>query len=275
MKKYFLSSLIIFTFLIIPTFVFATTNSGFIPGQIWYSKDSLIEGETVNIHTAVWNGEKNSISVKVEFYDKNVILGTREVTLVSLELKDVFVPWKITSGDHTISAKITSSTATISGKKENVVLDNITTSTDKKSVSVLIKNKEGDIVSGADTVKTQLENTGEKINDLLPENVSDSISEGFVVLEDFRDKKSIQINQIKDETKKEIDLMKSEEKPILDKVTEKTNIEDATKEPITYIKLFLFSTLAFIFSNKIVFYGLLILIAFFILRKIYRLIRNR
>lgn len=276
MKKYFLSTLIVLsTLLTLPFIVSADTNSGFIPGQIWYSNNNLIEGDTVNIHTAVWNGEKNSIATKVEFYDKNVILGSRDITLSPLELKDVFISWKVTSGDHVISAKITSSTITISGKKESIVLDRIITSNDKQSVSVVTKNEKGELVKGTTALQTKLEDTGEKINEYLPEEVSTFISKSFTTIENFREKELIRVTKIKEEAKEEIDLIKNEGKTTVEKVTGKTDIENVTKKPITYIKFFLFSTLFFVLGNKIVFYALLIIIAFYILRKIYRAIRNR
>jgi outer membrane protein assembly factor BamB len=153
MKKYFLCLLIIIsTTLSIPVFAETQVNSGFIPGQIWYSKIDLVEGDTVNIHTAIWNGEKEILSAKVEFYDKNVILGSRDITLASLELKDVYVPWKITAGDHVISAKIISSQATVSGKKEKVDLDRVTTSNDRQFVSVLVKDFDGVPVNSTDSL---------------------------------------------------------------------------------------------------------------------------
>lgn len=276
MKKYYLFILIIVsTFVSLPADVQAVTNSGFIPGQIWYSKEVLVEGETVNIHTAVWNGEKTQISAKVEFYDKNVILGSREVVLASLELKDVFIPWKVTVGDHVISAKIVSSQQVVSGVKEKIVLGRNATYTDKQSVSVVVKNENGEPVLEKNIIQTKLENTGEKINELLPEEVSDSISDGFEKVEIFRTEYSVELAKIKDDTKKDIEILKNEEKPLLDKVAEKTDIQEATKEPIAYIKLFLFTVLTFIFINKVLFYGLIVFIAFLILRKIYRAIRNR
>jgi len=88
MKKF----LLIFIFLSCfysPLFATGETSSGIIPGQIWYSQNNLIEGDTVNIYKAVWNGEVNSLSVKVEFYDKNVILGTRDVILKPSELNEI------------------------------------------------------------------------------------------------------------------------------------------------------------------------------------------
>jgi hypothetical protein len=266
----------LFVFFVLPSFVFAVTNSGFIPGQIWYSKDTLVEGDTVNIHTAVWNGDKNPLSAKVEFYDKNVILGSRDVTLVSLELKDVFIPWKITSGDHTISAKIISSLSTISGKKETVSLIRNATSVDKQFISVVVKNENGVPVSNTDVLDNEINKTSSEISSFIPEQISVPISNSFAFVDSFRDKTSTQLNIAKDETQKEIDTLNNNgEKIIIKNSIQKSSIEEATKKPITYIKLFLFTTLSFIFNNKIVFYGILILVTFFILRFIYRRISNR
>lgn len=273
MKKLFLIILFFTTIGIFSYEAEASTTSGFIPGQIWYSKDSLVEGDTVNIHTAVWNGEKDSLSTTVEFYDKNVILGDRSIVLSSYELKDVYIPWKITSGDHIISAKITSSTVTVSGKKEKVVLGRIETSDDKKSVSVLTKNNLSDSVS--EGLKTQVDKVTSEINNIIPEKVSDSIFDNFNIIDDTREKMSSQVDNIKDKTQKEIDLAKKETKTTEKNIDKKINIEDAVKSPISYIKLFLFSILSFVLNNKIVFYGLLVFLVYYILHFIYLKLRNR
>ena len=276
MKKLFSIILLAF-FIAIATFTYAadvSDTTGFIPGQIWYSADSLIEGETVNIHTAVWNGEKSSLSVKVEFYDKNVILGSRDIVLAPSELKDVFVPWKITSGDHVISAQIISSQATTSGKKEKVVLTRTATGSDKQSVSALVKNDLGEEVSGTDALKTTINKVGDEINNIIPSSVSDSVSNNFTSVEKVRNDTSVKINNAKDETQKEIDSIKSTEGKTKT-VSEKSSLEDTVKKPLAYIKLFLLSVLAFIFANKIVFYGVIILIVFYVIRLIYRTIKNR
>jgi hypothetical protein len=278
MKKYFLSTFILFSFLVLPICVFAVTNSGFIPGQIWYSKETLVEGDTVNVHTAVWNGEKSSLSVKVEFYDKNVILGVRDIVLLSSELKDVYVPWKITAGDHIISAKIISSSATVSGKKESISLDRNTTLNDKQFVSVITKNDQGVPVSTSplsDALKNQLNNTTMEINSIVPEKVATTISDSITSLDNFRDETSLQMATMKDATQNELDKIKIEEQKNTQTPSKKVDIQTATEKPITYIKLFLLTILTFIFTNKIVFYGICIFVVFLILRFIYRRIRNR
>lgn len=276
MKKYFLFSLIILsTFLTLPVNAEVPINSGFISGQIWYSKSTLVEGETVNIHTAVWNGEKDLLSAKVEFYDKNVILGSRDVVLASLELKDVYISWKITSGDHTISAKIISSTVTILGKNEKVVLDRIATSNDKQFVPVIVRNDLGVPVSREIVLQDQINKTNAEIKTIVPEKVRVPILNGFVTVDNFRDKTFTQVTAVKDETQEKINLINGDVKKVPEILIGKSSIENATEKPIAYIKLFLFSILVFIFGNKIVFYGFSIIIIFFIIRSIYRKIRSR
>lgn len=276
MRKYFIFLLIILsTFSALPVYALTPVNSGFIPGQIWYSKETLIEGDTVNIHTAVWNGEPQSLALNVEFYDKNVVLGNRDVVLAPLLLEDVYIPWKVTSGDHTISAKIISSTATISGKKEKVVLPRIITANDKQFVSVVIKNNVGENVSETDIIKNKIGETTSGIANIIPDNVSTSLSDSFAVLDNFRNKTLAQVDTSKKETQKEIGKVLGVSTTTKENSTKINNIQDATEKPIAYIKLFFLSILSFIFGSSFVFYALIVLILFFVVRWIYRKIRNR
>lgn len=276
MKKSFL-----LIFFVLSIFLPNITNaensnvSGFIPGQIWYSKDDLIEGETVDIHTAIWNGEKNSLSTKVEFYDKNVILGTREIVVAPSELKDVYVSWKITSGDHVISAKIISSLSNVSGKKEKIVLNRISTSSDKQSVSTVVKNDLGEVVSGSNLVKTQIDKVGSEINNIIPKEINNSFSDSFNVVDNFRNKTSDKVDINKEKAQEEVSIFKNEVKEKTNIKSENKDIQDSIKKPLAYIKLFLFSVLSFIFGNKFVFYALLFILVFYLARFIYRKIRNR
>jgi len=279
MKKYFLFLIITFSFLLSCSVSAQTPiNSGFIPGQIWYSKESLIEGDTVNIYTAIWNGEKDTVSVKVEFYDKNVILGTREISVLSGELNAVYIPWKITSGDHVISAKTISSTVVVSGKKEKVVLNRTTTANDKQFVPVLITNVAGEKVKEADVLKNQIDKASNDIGSIIPDDVSAPITSGLGVVDNLRTNTLAQVNNVIDATKKDIGQVlgtSTVEQKIPSKINNTSSTQDAIKKPIAYIKLFLFSILSFIFGSRIVFYSLIALILFFIFRGIYRKIRNR
>jgi len=269
MKKYLIFT--IFSILLsLPVCADVFAASGFVPKQIWYSKENLVEGETVEVHTAIWNGESKSFLVKVEFYSGTTILGDREVTIGPSELKDVYVLWKVTAGEHVISAKIVSSEVVVSGKKENITLRYTKTSTDKQNV--LAKEVEekgtdeeyrvGDIVSVAPNI--------------LPANVDKTIAKSYNTVDNFRNETSVKLDKSKEEAKLEIAKIQKEDtsnRSGLD--VKKSNTEDAIKKPLAYVKLFLTSILSFIFGHKVVFYGLLAVVIFYLFKIVFKAIRNR
>ncbi len=284
MRKYLI--FFIFLYLISSSYAFAvsTTSTGFIPGQIWYSKDTIAEGDTVSIYTAVWNDASSSLSAKVEFYDQNVILGTRDVIVEPQSLKVVSVSWKVTSGDHVISAKIISPSVTISGKKQPVLIDNTSTESSRKFVSVVIKTIDGNPASSSDLIKNEINKATSSIGDILPTEVTAPITKNLDRISTFRENTLVNISQKKDDTKKSIDSMS---KPISvatstpDKTKVKTStlssgaVDDAAKKPIAYIKLFFLSILAFIFGSSLAFYSIVGIVLFIILRWLYRKISNK
>lgn len=259
----------------------SSSTTGFIPGQIWYSKEPLIEGETVKIYTAIWNGEKSPITTHVEFYDGKTILGARDITIESAHLQEVSISWKVTTGDHNISAKISSSSTTTNGKKENVTFERTITTEDHTFVPVVVKNADGTPVKSIDAVKNEITKATTAIKDVIPDSVGAPITSGFNSVDTFRDTTYAKIIDTKVQTQKEVDAFKTtSDSTKSDSVTTKAENTkskplDATDKPITYIKLFLFSLLGFIFGSKIVFYGLCALIVLLIIRFIYRKIRHR
>ena len=126
-----------------------------------------------------------------------------------------------------------------------------------------------------DLIQNKLNKASSDLESMVPENISDSVSSSLSFVDDFRIKTLDQVNDVKEETKDRIDLLKKDEVIIIPTSLNKSSIEDATEKPIAYIKLFLFSILSFILTNKIVFYGVLVLVAFLVLRFIYRRIRNK
>lgn len=284
MKKYFLLIILIFGFTFPLAYSYAAT--GFVPGQIWYSPEKLSEGETVKIHTVVWNGGDASLQTKVEFYDKNVILGTRDVTVLAGQLKEVSISWKITSGDHTISAKLISSSVTSNGKKEIITLDNTKTEESKIFIPVTISKINGEPATSSDIIKNEINKAESKIGDVIPASISTPVSDTFSKLDFIRDDTFLKIDEAKKETKTRLDLMntqsssgkvldtKNKDSKINTTNTETEVVSSPTDKPIAYIKLFFLSILAFIFGNKIVFYGLIVIVTFLILRAIYRKIKR-
>lgn len=284
MKRYFFLAIFLVTCTISVVYADTSAVTGFIPGQIWYSKETLVEGDTVKIYTAIWNGDTNAVNARVEFYDKNVILGTRDIIVDPSHLQDVSVSWKVTAGDHIISAKISSSSTVNNGKKEQITLDNVTTSEDRTFVPVSIKVADNTQAKATDVVKNEVTKAATAAKDIIPSSVSNSFSS----FDSLRDSTYTQIVDNKNKTQKQIDSLSVVTQPatatqIKDKNTktqpksEQTQSKplDTTEKPIAYVKLFLLSILGFIFGSKLFFYGLILLLLFLIFRFIYRKIKNR
>jgi len=290
MKKYLF--IFILFYISLASFVYAEVpvTTGFIPGQIWYSKEPLVEGDKVLIHTAIWNGDSNSLSAKVTFYDKNVVLGTRDVIVPSGTIKEANVSWQVTAGDHSISAKIVSSSLTTNNKKETVVLDRSSTSEDHKFISVVLKNSDGTKASSSDIVNSQIDTVSSTVNSVIPESVSTPVSKGLGSLDTFRDDTYTKINSSLSDAKKVIDSLNNTNTSTVKDTTVKNTTKVKTlpsveekkddplskiDKPIAYIKLFFLSVLSFIFGYKIIFYGLISVLIFIVIRFLYRKIKNR
>jgi hypothetical protein len=267
--------ILVFAFVTIFSFsdyVFASTTAGFIPGQIWYSKDSLEEGDSVKVYTALWNGSENPIFTKVIFYDKEIVLGTREVTVPSMATKDVSISWQVTAGDHNIHAKIISSTISKSGKEESVVLTRSATGEDHQYVSVKLKKADGETATGSDIVNSQITNIIDKV---VPESLSKNVSSGLDSIDSFRLEKSKIIEDSKKVTEDKIEILKSKTDNVEKSKKIDLNSLDVLKKPLFYVELFLLKILAFIFSNKWIFYGIIVFLLFLILRFFYYKIRRK
>lgn len=288
MKKIFL--ILLFAFL----FAFSVdASTGFIPGQIWYSSEEFKEGKTINIYTVVWNGEEKTIDMKVDFYDSNTLLGTRDISISPNSTKQVSISWRITPGSHTIFAKITSSA--IGGSNTSVSLKNSETDRDSFFVPVTIVTSSGDEVTSGDIIENQIDKASAKIIDSVPSSVSEPVLNIFSSVEEFRENSSSKINEAKENSKKNIEIFKQEnsnntenkEASLQDLNKKDGDVEkeennnklnlnkDSVKKPLEYVKFFLFSFISFIFSNKIVFYLLIIFLIFLIARFIYRKIRKQ
>ncbi len=286
----------IFLFFISYSNVYAESSTGFLPGQIWYSNDDLIEGNTVSIYTAVWNADANPVSMRVEFYDKNTILGYRNIEVPVKSLVEVSLPWKITSGDHVISAKIISPQLMSGTKKEPISLNHSETNKDKKFIPVMTKSINANSLKDTVVAKNNLDDIPSKINEVLPESVSTFAMSNLSKIENLRQKLQLSTEKSKEEIQKNIkvsDVVSDLEtfikndgatvngsdynsvKNSNDSSLNKSKNFLSSGHPFEYVKLFFLSSIDFILKNKVIFYSLLVLLVIRLLGFIISFIRNR
>ncbi|MES2930168.1 MAG: hypothetical protein V4665_00065 [Patescibacteria group bacterium] len=250
--KTFLAAIIFFMGSMATVYAAPSEATGFLPDSVWYSQDSFVPGDTIKIYAGVWNAESKALSARIEFYDKKVVLGTRDISVPAQTLKEVSVSWKVTAGDHAISARVSSSNLVNGSKKEPIVLHSASTSEDRLSVSVTSGSTSAGSIS----------------------SITEPVSERFDSVDDFRLRMKKNIAQGIENTKKDIDTYTKEEQNSAGGSGTKP-LDQATEKPIAYIKLFFLSILGFMCGSQVVFYGILVFLIFLIGRFLYRKIRNR
>ncbi len=246
-----------------------SSSAGFVPGDIWYSKNEPEEGDKIKIYTVLFNPDEREFSGTVIFFDKNIFLGKKIFTVKGMTVKDISIDWTASVGSHSIFAKIENAKFLISPNKyEEVYLSGNQTEENKFTVKKKIIPNENEL----NNLKENILNTGSKsienIGNLIEEKTPDIITESTITsvntLEKFRENVGNLIKKTKEETKEEIEALKNK--------TEETEESNRFLTPFKYIKFFLLSLFSFIFNTQIIFYGLSLIIVFFVLRYIWRLI---
>jgi hypothetical protein len=180
---------LIFLFLIFcaPSFVYAVDvpikNAGFVPANIWYSKDPFFVGEKIRIYTIIFNGSSYDLEGTVEFLDNDHLVGKTTFSLSGGgRVRDVWVDWKATEGKHVMTARITDTTVSVAGgARKSIVLDNTETGKSERDV---------DLDTDSDGVgnKDDLDDDGDSVPDveelrngtdpLKKDSDSDGLSDG-------------------------------------------------------------------------------------------------
>ena len=93
-------------------------NSGFVPGNLWFSSIPSKPGDTVKIYTLVWNGSKSDITGTVSFFDNGNVIDKQNFVLAGDGGSKVLsASWTAGEGYHKIYAEITGSSGAPRGSK--------------------------------------------------------------------------------------------------------------------------------------------------------------
>jgi len=261
----------------VPFFARAANNSvlniGFVQNPIWYSKDPFVEGDTVRIYTFLFNPGPGAFTGTVEFDDANVVLGTRPFSLEKGAAEDLSVSWKVTAGDHSISAKIIGPKMTLNGKTEPLALADTVTSEDKRFVPKTIAEA---LPAKNPASATGTPNTFPSADKIIS-NADTYVASTTKNVPFLSAVDSFRMDTAKTFTVDETAVKAQLAKPVVaPKSAVSANgsspIPPSLRRPLDYVSLFFYTLLAFIFSHTVIFYGLIVLILFFILRFFYRLL---
>ncbi len=242
-------------------------NVGFIPSNIWYSKDPFEEGDKIKIYTLLYNPDSRELSGNVIFFDNTTLLGQKSFKIASKAVKDLSIDWTVEAGNHTIFAKIENAKFLNSnGSYEEVYLAENKTEESKSNVPKKIitdlPNTISDKIAESTTVVTDVQKI---VKDNTPTFITKAVDFTTSSLEDIRANTNTSLEDKKQTVQKEINVLNETKK-------NNTKNTDYILKPFKYLEIFFLTIFAFIFKTKILFFGLIVVILFLILRYIWRLI---
>ncbi len=270
-KSRFIGARIFFLILFIVLFFsskisFAQTSSsaGFVPANIWYSKDPFEEGDMIKIYTLIFNPDKRELSGSVLFFDNDVLLGKKSFLTPGNNVSESNITWQATAGEHLIYAKIENTKFLISvGKYEDVYIENNESDKSRRTVEkktilavpISTEDKNKTESSTSDSAFNSISDIGTTIGEKAPDFVSKYLIGTASGLENIRENADAQLSA------KEVEVQKHlTEAPTNNKL----------KKPLEYVELFFLKIFSFILGYPIVCYSLLALFTFFILRALWR-----
>jgi hypothetical protein len=256
-----------------------SSNIGFVQSDIWYSPDPFEEGDKIKIYTLIFNPESRELSGTVMFLDDETVLGEKVIKIPSKSVKDVSIDWTVTAGKHSVYAKIENAKFLISaGKYETALLENKETDKDSFSVNKKITSATNDSNNSSEKDNQDNSNTvdASSIKDFIQEKTPAFVSKPIIATTDAMETFRINTNEKTDEkieiVKQELEDLKKQEKDS-DKTEAKSKTETETQsklqKPWKYMQMLALQLGSLVFGNQFVFYTLIFILVFFLLRFIW------
>ena len=259
-------------------------NAGFVPANIWYSKDPFFAGDKIRIYTIIFNGSTYDISGGVEFLDNGVVIGKTNFSLSGGgRVQDVWVDWKAGQGAHTITARLVKIVADGPNGKEAALLDNAETGKsdrvvelDPAVVAAEAKAQEQKIAEVKNQAVGKVSEVVSTVKGAIPAPIKENVSQGANALETFRIGEAFQFELSKEKKLKEIGAMNTLPSSTTKKVAGVVDtISNATEKPFAYVMYGAYALLQFIFQYMIVFYAVGLYLVYRIGRWIVWKVRGR
>jgi hypothetical protein len=224
----------------------------------------------------IYNPDQRQLSGTVFFFDKTTFLGNKDFIVLGKGLKDISIDWNVTAGDHLIFGQIQNSKFLNSDNTyENVLLNG--TKTTESKITVSKKIVVNTINEKLDPVKNTINeviipNVQNFVTENTPEVVSETIDKTSNAVEEFRQNIATVSTNKKEKVAKEIKNLENTKDTPKTNIANNDSIKDtlekntAIMKPFKYTELFALSLFSSVFDNKYIFYSLIAIVIFFILR---------
>jgi len=246
---------------------------GFVEGGIAYSQDPFFIGDTIQIHTFIFNSSSEKLSGTIEFFDSNTLIGEREFSIEKGGALPISIDWTVTPGTHEIFASM---------RAEHTPEDSGETITLSNRPKTSISEK---------TAKHKIELNNEDIQSLVEEYIPESVSSITANIDSWREEQLEKFTQKGEEEKERIEANKLS--PATDEFDIENAISNASEDAegikiksdigskfksvnfLAGTKSVFYSILAFIFSSSLIFYIVLISLVILVIGILWRSLFRR
>lgn len=277
MKKWLF---VVFLFPSLATAVFVHASTGFIGNPIWIYPEYPREGEMVTLSALFHNGETEKLSGTVLFYDNDVLLGKKALTIPAGDVGTAIVVFKIDQGNHVFSASAQGfQEISNSGTAKTYSLPLGKAEMPKLFVT---KNGSGNGVDAlglkasaqAAPILGKVDQVENKVIDSIPDSVKDPVVATAKSIEAYRVKTASHLDVSVAKAKANVEDKKeaavAEEKKY-GKVSPSTKYVDS---PFATVKLLTAQFFQFLFSHAFIFYVTLGGVLYFLVRSIIRKVKQ-
>jgi hypothetical protein len=243
--KSFLTLFLVFG-IAFPISVFAIEkNTGFVANKIWTNDTEYVNNAEVFFYTIVFNGEESDLDLAIDFYNKDEVLVTKEITVGPEESEVVSFGLTLKVGKYEVYGQI--KTAQINGQEVGLVLDE----TQKQKIEIEL-SLEDIVANAADDVADEL-----NITDQVKEEAQGVFSATENLRENLVEKIEESIEKLDEETE------------------EYSEKNDGEVKGAFKVKSIALKIAKFVSDHAVIFYVLAVFLILQILKKIFRLIRRR
>lgn len=267
-------------------------NAGFVSG-IWYSEYPFFAGDDVRIYTALQNQSGFDITGKIQFFDKDQVLGENEFEVIDGRLIEKWTDWAATAGEHEIYVKLIDTYKTIAGNDpEPIDLGFSISSVDKRFVDIDTDNDEvGDKEDpdddndglddeqeeklGTDPLNPDTDNDGVNDGEEVKQNSNPTSGAGSVVqkvADNLGEKTSGALEQVTEKLEKKIEDLDHEIKQQEAREEGLAGVREEKDNSVTGKKIYkgLLSGLVFILNRQ----WLLLIVIILLLRYLWKFYRS-
>ena len=259
-------------FLFLAHSAFAAT--GFLTEPLSIYPENPKDGDTVALTATLQNAETEDLRGAVSFYDGSILLGKKDITIHPGTIGTASISFAVNAGSHSFSANMGSMTTVSNGG----TTEPLPVAIAKVTLPDLYVTKDTSAF-GAQAIGLKasaqaapiLDKVGElqnKVVESVPASVKDNVNTTKSTVESWRTSNADSLAKATESAQKELDVIQKRAEQEAKKTGKPSASTRYIDSPLAYIKLFFLTMLSYMYGHPNVFYSVIGVFSFLVLRSL-------